>query len=87
MAKSCIPLTLCQSSNIKAYGYQPEGQILEVLFTNGSAYQYAGVPGKLFGEFTKAPSLGSFLAKNIRGKFETQKVERDETEKTEAPQE
>lgn len=82
MAKSVIPLKLCQSSNIKAHGYQPEGQILEVLFKNGSSYQYQGVPAKLYAEFTGADSLGAFLGQHIRGQFPTEKVERDdETEK------
>ena len=36
--------TRVSSSNIRAIGYDPQSQALELEFLNGGIYQYLGVP-------------------------------------------
>lgn len=87
--KSCIPLKLCTSSNIRAHGYRAEDQILEIQFKSGGAYQYSPVPPALYAEFLKAESLGRFLHTRIRGNadLKAEPVERDEPEQEDKPAE
>lgn len=60
-----IQLQPIESSNIESAGH--DGTTLEVKFRgSGKRYQYKGVTPELFNEFMKAPSKGSFFAKNIR---------------------
>jgi KTSC domain-containing protein len=59
-----------ESSNILSVTYSPEFQILQVEFKNGKIYDYMALPADIFYEFMAAESKGSYLAKNIKGKFE-----------------
>jgi len=45
-----------------------------VVFKNGGVYRYDGVPGAVFAEMAIAASRGSYLAKNIKGKYPYSKV-------------
>lgn len=62
------------SSNVKAIGYDPESKTLRVEFLSGGTYDYAGVPQSEFNALESAGSVGGYLAKNIKGKFPSQKV-------------
>lgn len=62
------------SSNVKSVGYDPAAQLLEVEFMNGGVYQYKGVPPEAHQELMEAGSIGSHLASNIKGLFETVQV-------------
>ena len=62
------------SSNIKSVGYDPDSTLLEIEFHDGSIYQYSKVPQSVHTALMTAASLGSFLHKNIRGKYPYQKV-------------
>lgn len=59
------------SSAISSVGYDPESETLEVEFTSGGIYEYHGVPRKVFRALMAAPSKGQFLAKRIRGQYES----------------
>lgn len=63
--------TQVTSSNIKSIGY--DGTTLEVEFKNGAIWQYKDVPREKYDELMSAPSIGSYFAKNIKGKFEEEK--------------
>lgn len=68
--KSTIELTLCDSSNIAAYGYDMTSATLAVKFKSGpggSIYHYEGVPAWVYTELHAAPSKGKYLAEKIRG--------------------
>lgn len=57
-----------QSSNIEAVGH--EADQLHVQFKgNPKVYVYPGVSADLHRQMVSADSIGSFFAKNIRGKF------------------
>ena len=64
-----IQMQPVSSSNIKAIGYDPSTLRLRVEFLNGSTYIYSGVPEAVWSDFSSAASVGSYFAKNIKGKY------------------
>ena len=66
--------TRVSSKNIRSIGYDEGSQTLEVEFTSGGIYDYAGVPKKLYQHFMAAPSKGSFFDSSIKDKYRTVKV-------------
>ncbi len=64
-----------QSSNIKAAGH--EGSTLRIQYGNGTEYDFKGVSAEVFNRFMESDSKGRFFHKNIRGKFDSAKVEKD----------
>lgn len=62
------------SSNIAEIGYDEGQRTLEVLFLNGSIYQYFEVPSQIFNELMKASSAGQYLNANIKGNFRYARV-------------
>ena len=68
-----ITRTAVESSNIKSVGYDADTQTLEVEFTHGTFYRYAGVPEKTFGDMAKAESVGKFFAANVRDAFKAKR--------------
>ena len=63
-----------KSSNIKAVGYDPLNETLEIEFLNGGVYQYSGFSQDKFDSFINSPSLGRWFAAEIRGKYPMQKM-------------
>lgn len=57
------------SSNISAIGYDADSQTLEVEFTNGSVYEYSGVPPNEYEGFMDADSKGKYLHANIKDRY------------------
>ena len=49
--------------------------ILEVEFKNGSRYRYRDIPHEIYRNMQNSDSIGSFLAKEIKGKYECFKFE------------
>lgn len=62
------------SSNVEAVGYDEESETLRVWFLNGTAYDYAGVNNMEYEALRNAPSVGSYLARNIKGAYPYEKV-------------
>jgi hypothetical protein len=62
------------SSNVDSIGYDPDTQTLRVRFNNGSAYEYMNVPAMEFEQLRSAPSVGSYLNRNVKGNYPYQKV-------------
>ncbi|SDJ99709.1 KTSC domain-containing protein [Ferrimonas sediminum] len=62
------------SSNVASIGFDEESCTLEVEFNNGSVYQYFDVPSYLHSELMSADSVGSYLARNIKGSYGYQRV-------------
>lgn len=54
------------SSNVESIGYDESTEILFVRFLNGSVYQYMNVPLIVFEQLLNAPSVGSFMHRNIK---------------------
>ncbi len=55
-----------KSSNVAGVGYDAATLILEVEFKSGSVYQYFGVPAVVAQSLLSAPSVGGYLAQNIK---------------------
>ena len=62
------------SSNITAIGYDPEKQLMEVHFKNGSRYRYAKVSLEDHEKFVGADSIGQHFHQHIRARFEGLKL-------------
>ena len=66
-----IPVT---SSNVKAYGYEPESQTFRVQFKTGSTYEVSNFPQSELSRFITSQSKGGFYAQYVRGKYPIVKV-------------
>jgi KTSC domain len=63
-------LETVESDVIHAIGYDPEIQLLEIIFNDGRIYQYRGVPLGVFDGLKGAASKGHYFQENIRGEFQ-----------------
>lgn len=69
-------MTTCDSSLLKAYEWDQNSWTLTVVFrSNNSVRAYAEVPPEVFSEMESAKSIGSFYNQNIKGKFESLKID------------
>ena len=62
------------SSNVEAIGYDEASSTLRVWFLNGGVYEYMNVPLIEYNALLNAPSIGSYLARNIKGVYPYIKV-------------
>jgi len=62
-----------KSSNVEAVGH--EGGDLFIRFKGGAVYHYEGVSKAVYENALKAPSIGSFVATQIRGKYTHRRLE------------
>jgi hypothetical protein len=69
-----VNLRPVQSSNISKIGYDPETQLMEVHFKNGTRYRYAKVPPEDHEKFVGADSIGTHFHQHIRSRFEGVKL-------------
>ncbi len=75
-----IPLNPVQSTNMAKAGYSEAHKILHVEFQNGSAYRYTDVPPHIYDQLLSSRSKGSFIAKDVKGKFKCLKAPEKKTE-------
>lgn len=66
--------TPVSSTDIRAIGYDVDTQTLEIEFTKGSVYQYAGVPVGEYEAMMNADSKGKYFNANIRGRYSFSKL-------------
>lgn len=62
------------SSNVEAIGYDEPSETLRIWYLNGSVYDYNGVGALEFQGLQNAPSVGSYLHRNIKGQYSYEKV-------------
>jgi sulfite reductase beta subunit-like hemoprotein len=63
-----------KSSHIEQVQYDDQNYTLTIKFSNGSVYQYSGIPGWIASGLQTAESMGSYLAEYIKGKFPYKRV-------------
>ncbi|MGK7897900.1 MAG: KTSC domain-containing protein [Xenococcus sp. (in: cyanobacteria)] len=63
------------SSNIKAIGYESSKKVLQIDFYSNTRYRYFDVPFTVFSRFFKSESVGKFLNREIKGKYEYKRVD------------
>lgn len=61
--------TAVRSSNIRAIGYDPQSQTLEVEFTTGGVYQYSGVPDAVYQGLMRAGSKGAYFHAHVKDRY------------------
>ncbi len=57
--------------------YQHKGKVLEVSFSDGSTYEYFGVPENMYAKMNSAPTLFRFAKRNIFNSYLYRKAKRD----------
>jgi len=62
------------SSKIRAVGYDPKSQTLEVEFSDGKLIQYRGVSAEVHRQFMAAPSATSFFEDKIDENFPSSRL-------------
>jgi hypothetical protein len=62
------------STNLASAGYDHDARVLEIEFKSGAVYRYLAVPPAVFEELMRAASKGRFFSREIRGKYEFQRV-------------
>lgn len=62
------------SSVISSYHYDPEAQVLKVVFLSGRVYEYLGVPESVYEEMKAVQSKGTFLNKRIKRAYPYRKL-------------
>lgn len=62
------------SAKIRAVGYDPRGQVLEVEFNDGRVVAYRGVSPKVHRGFMAAPSPVSFFEDKIADEYPSRRV-------------
>ena len=63
------------SSNVQSIGYDEATQTLYVRFLNNALYIYKGVPSFEFDGLRDAPSVGSYLHRNIKNAYPYERIE------------
>ena len=66
--------TAVSSSFILSAGYDKGTQTLELAFSGGSTYSYAGVPRQIFEGLLEADSKGAFYSAKIKGFYLSTKL-------------
>jgi hypothetical protein len=61
--------TPLQSSAVVSAAYDPSDETLELEFSSGRIYQYAGVPQGAYDWLLRAPSKGAFVSRMISDRY------------------
>lgn len=71
----CIAMCNCESSQVKAHGYDPQTKTLAVQFKSGGTYHYHDVPATTYAAMKEAKSVGSFIGKSVKGAHKFTRIE------------
>jgi hypothetical protein len=66
--------TPVESSSIASVGYDELNHELEIEFRNGRVYRYLSVPPAAYRLLLSAPSLGEYVNRVIKPRFEAKSV-------------
>jgi hypothetical protein len=69
-----IDMIKVNSSNVKEIGYDGINKTLYIEFLNNSLYIYNGVPINKFEGLKNAPSVGSYLNRNIKDSYSYRRI-------------
>ncbi len=70
-----VKMISVESSNVESVGYDEEEQVLYVRFLTGAVYIYKGVSLYEFEGLLNAPSVGSYLHRNIKNNYPYERIE------------
>lgn len=72
----CIGMCACESSQVKAHGYDAATRTLAVEFKSGGVYHYHDVPAKTYDDMKASKSVGKFIGASIKGAHKFTKIEK-----------
>lgn len=64
-----------RSISIAFIGYEAETLALRIVFREGGAYDYHGVPEMVFQQFLAAQSKGKYYIRWIKGRFNQARIQ------------
>ena len=70
----CLERQRVNSAAIRAIGYEPVSEVLEVEFHKGPIYRFEGVPEFLYRGFIASRSKGKFFHTRIANRFPFQQI-------------
>lgn len=73
-----IGMCPCESSQVKAHGYDAASRTLAVEFKNGGLYHYEDVPPETYDAMKAADSVGKFIGASIKGTHKYTKITKDD---------
>jgi hypothetical protein len=59
---------------MRAVGYEPRSETLEIEFHNDHVYRYFGVPAAVYLKLLNARSLGTYFNEHVRDEFQARQV-------------
>ena len=62
------------SSNLASATYDPDVEDLTITFQSGDSYIYRNVPPSVYRGLQSAPSAGSYLHRQIKGRFQYERL-------------
>lgn len=69
-----LPMIPVQSTLAAAIGYDPDHQLLQVEFQNGSTYQYENVNPETWDGLLETESTGRFFNREIKGNYRSRRI-------------
>lgn len=63
-----------ESSGVRSLGYDRANRALEVEFAGGAVYRYLDVPPRVVDALAAAPSIGRYVACEVRTAFRFRRV-------------
>jgi hypothetical protein len=63
-----------ESSSVRSLGYDVANRALEVQFVSGAVYRYLDVPPRVVEGLAVAPSIGRYVALNVRNAYRCRRV-------------
>lgn len=70
-----VEMIQVSSSNVESIGFNKEDGVLYVKFLSGGLYIYKNVPLFEFEGLKNAPSIGSYLHRNIKNAYPYERIE------------
>ena len=69
-------MNVAQSSHVQGYGYDDSTQTLTVQFTDGSTYQYYGVPRTVYDTMHQSNGMGAgaYFRAKVKDVYSYQKI-------------
>lgn len=64
-------MDLVDSTNVTKMGYHPDSKTMMVEYRNGRVYEYRGVPKEIYSQAKDAESVGSYISRQVKGRYET----------------
>ena len=65
-------MEMVDSTNVYKLGYHADSNTMWAEYRNGKVYSYKGVPEKIFQQAKESESVGSYISRNIKGRYDTE---------------